>query len=112
MAPLFASTAGSFPHVSNGNGRKQGKRVDMKSKRHKNNDRPAKLTPELVLRDQIEKRAHEIWLMAGRCHGNDLSHWLQAESDVLKAYDVDPGESDAQLQHKKVQGITVARSSG
>src|SRR5882672_6856806 len=91
MGPLFASTAGSFPHVSNDNRRKQGKRVDMKSKRHKNNDRPAKPSLDLVLRDQIEKRAHEIWLVAGCPHGDDLSHWLQAESEMLKAYDDDHG---------------------
>ncbi len=75
--------AGSFPLVSNGYARKQGKRDDMKSKRHKSNNGPAKSTPELVLRDQIEKRAHEIWLAAGCPHGDDLSHWLQAEREVL-----------------------------
>jgi hypothetical protein len=79
--------AGLFPHVSNGNGQKQGKRVDMKSKPFKNSNGPAKPSPEPVLRDQIEKRAHEIWLAAGCPHGNDLSHWLQGESEVLKAYD-------------------------
>ena len=64
----------------------RGKRVDMKSKRHKNNDRPAKFSSDLVLRDQIEKRAHEIWLAAGCPHGNDLSHWLQAEREALKSF--------------------------
>ena len=59
----------------------------MKSKPYKNSNGLAKSSPALVLREQIEKRAHEIWLMAGRCHGDDLSHWLQAESEVLKAYD-------------------------
>ena len=58
----------------------------MKSKPYKNSNGVAKSSPALVLREQIEKRAHEIWLMAGRCHGDDLSHWLQAKSEVLKAY--------------------------
>ena len=84
----------------------------MKSKRHKSNNGPAKSTPELVLRDQIEKRAHEIWLAAGCPHGDDLSHWLQAEREALKGCDDGSGESDAQLLHEKVQGITVARGSG
>ena len=70
--------------TSNGNDRKQGKRDNMKSKPYKNNNGPAKSSPELVLREQIEKRAHEIWLAAGCCHGDDVRHWLQAESEVLK----------------------------
>jgi hypothetical protein len=58
----------------------------MKSKPHKNNDRPAKSSSDFVLRDQIEKRAHEIWLAAGCPHGNDLSHWLQAEREAPKSF--------------------------
>ncbi len=56
----------------------------MKSKPSKNNNGPAKSSPELILREQIEKRAHEIWLAAGCPHGDDLSHWLQAEREALK----------------------------
>ena len=56
----------------------------MKSKPSKNNNQLAKSSPELVLRQQIEKRAHEIWLAAGCCDGDDVSHWLQAEREVLK----------------------------
>ena len=59
----------------------------MKSKPYKNSNGLAKSSPAPVLREQIEKRVHEIWLMTGRCHGDDLSHWLQAEREVLKAYD-------------------------
>ena len=57
----------------------------MKSKPYNNNNEPAKSSPELVLREQIEKRAHEIWLAAGCCHGEDVNHWLLAEREVLKA---------------------------
>jgi len=39
------------------------------------------------LREQIEKRAHEIWLASGRQQGDDLNHWLQAEREVLKGRD-------------------------
>jgi len=56
----------------------------MKSKPYKNNNRPAASSPELVLREQTEKRAHEIWLAAGCPHGEDLDHWLQAEREALK----------------------------
>jgi hypothetical protein len=55
------------------------------------------------LREQIEKRAHEIWLQAGCCHGDDVSHWLQAEKEVLK------GRSAAT---QEVQAIVAARTSG
>ena len=61
------------------------KRDDMKSKPYKNNNASTKSAPEFVLRERIEKRAHEIWLAAGCSHGDDLSHWLQAETEVLKA---------------------------
>ena len=56
----------------------------MKSKPSRNNNGPAKSSPEIVLCDQIEKRAHEIWLAAGCPRGDDLSHWLQAEREALK----------------------------
>jgi len=56
----------------------------MKTKPHKNNNRPAQSWPKIAMREQIERRAHEIWLATGCRHGDDLSHWLQAESEVLK----------------------------
>jgi hypothetical protein len=95
--------AGSFHHVSNNNNREQGKRDDMKSKPYKNNNGPAKSSPELVVREQIEKRAHEIWLAAGCCHGDDVGHWLQAEREVLKG-----GSTAAQ----EAQAVVAARTSG
>lgn len=30
----------------------------------------------------IARRAHEIWLNEGRCHGRDLDHWLRAEREL------------------------------
>ena len=63
----------------------KGKSDAMKSKPHKNNNGSAKSSQELGLREQIEKRAHEIWLAAGCCHGDDVYHWLLAEREVLKA---------------------------
>ena len=75
----------------------------MKSKPSKNNNELAKSSPELVLRQQIEKRAHEIWVAAGCCDGDDVSHWLQAEREVLKG-----GSTAAQ----EVQAIVAARTSG
>lgn len=37
------------------------------------------------LRTQIERRAYDLWLADGRRDGNDLSHWLQAERELLSA---------------------------
>ena len=30
----------------------------------------------------IAKRAYELWLAGGCCHGNDVSDWLHAEQEV------------------------------
>ena len=59
----------------------------MKPKSHKNGNNPSKSPPEAGLREQIEKRAHEIWLASGCQQGDDLNHWLQAEREVLKGRD-------------------------
>ncbi len=32
--------------------------------------------------DEIENRAYEIFVEQGCCHGNDLGHWYQAESEL------------------------------
>jgi HSP20 family molecular chaperone IbpA len=33
-------------------------------------------------RDQVSKRAYELFEQLGRIDGNDLSHWLRAENDL------------------------------
>ncbi len=53
-------------------------------------------TPDPRLCEQIEKRAYELWLAGGSCHGNNLDDWLQAEREVLKHHHVD-GQNDARL---------------
>ena len=74
----------------------------MKPKPRKNNNGPADSTSEADLRQEIETRAHEIWLAGGCCHGDDVSHWLQAEREVLK------GRSTTA---QEVQAIVAARTS-
>jgi hypothetical protein len=44
------------------------------------------------LRYQIETRAYEIWLSSGGGHGDNVAHWLQAESEVLSKSPVPPGK--------------------
>ena len=34
------------------------------------------------VQDQIRRRAYELWEQAGREHGRDTEHWLQAEREV------------------------------
>ena len=54
---------------------------------------------EVALRERIEKRAYHLWLGSGGRHGEHLRHWLQAESEVLKALNQDRAErtSNAKL---------------
>jgi hypothetical protein len=57
----------------------------MKTKQHKTNNDTSKSSPNSDLHGQIEKRAYEIWLADGGHHGDDRSHWFQAETEVLTA---------------------------
>jgi hypothetical protein len=38
-----------------------------------------------INRDEIAKRAHELWNAAHRPGGRDLEFWLQAEAELLAA---------------------------
>jgi hypothetical protein len=44
----------------------------------------ANLAIKSELREQIERRAYEIWLADGSRHGDDLSHWFRAEIEALE----------------------------
>jgi len=55
----------------------------MKSKSQKNNNGTITSSAEAGLREQIEKRAHEIWVAGGCRHGEHVMHWLRAEREVL-----------------------------
>jgi hypothetical protein len=56
----------------------------MKTKQHKTIIATAKSSLDPNLRLQIERRAHEIWMAGGSRHGEDITHWLQAENEVLE----------------------------
>jgi hypothetical protein len=56
----------------------------MKTKQHKTDDGAQKSSSDPGLREKIEIRAYEIWLADGSRNGNDNSHWLQAENEVLR----------------------------
>jgi hypothetical protein len=53
---------------------------------NRNNTKPAgSAAKNSALRTEIEKRAYDLWLADGRREGNDLTHWLQAERELLSA---------------------------
>jgi DUF2934 family protein len=56
----------------------------MKAKPNKNSGEGANPPHAPELRQKIEMRAYEIWVAGGRVDGNAVSHWLQAEKDVLR----------------------------
>ena len=53
---------------------------------NRNNTKPAgSASKNSALRTEIEIRAYALWLADGRRDGNALSHWLQAERELLSA---------------------------
>jgi Protein of unknown function (DUF2934) len=54
----------------------------MKTKQYKANIATAKPSPDPDLRLHIERRAYEIWEAGGSRHGDDVAHWLQAETEI------------------------------
>jgi hypothetical protein len=39
-----------------------------------------------LTREEIELRAHQIYVERGGAHGQDVEDWLQAERELLKKY--------------------------
>jgi hypothetical protein len=64
----------------------------MRNKTNPTEKNTADASAEASLRAQIETRAYHLWLAAGGRHGDDLKHWLQAESEILKAAIQDQSE--------------------
>ena len=54
----------------------------MKNGTRKKTNSPAASPESRDLRDEIAKRAYEIWLNEGAGHGCDLDHWLRAEREL------------------------------
>jgi hypothetical protein len=57
----------------------------MKTANRKNTKPAGSEAKNSDLRTEIESRAYDLWLADGRRDGNDLSHWLQAERELLSA---------------------------
>ena len=57
----------------------------MKETSNSNTNQTSQIpTDQATLHARIEQRAYDIWLASGGRHGEDLSHWLQAEREILK----------------------------
>ena len=55
----------------------------MQSKSQKTSSGPAPAAEEELLKEEIQREAHKLWLAGGCRHGEDLRHWLAAENAVL-----------------------------
>ena len=55
----------------------------MKTGNSKNTKPVSTASKDSDLRTQIESRAYALWLADGRRDGNDLTHWFQAERELL-----------------------------
>ncbi|HWV98189.1 MAG TPA: DUF2934 domain-containing protein [Candidatus Acidoferrum sp.] len=80
----------------------------MKNKSDLSNKPTTEPLPEVALREQIERRAYHLWLAGGARHGEDLHHWLEAESEILKAVGRDQAE---RTSARKTNGTPKTRSS-
>jgi Protein of unknown function (DUF2934) len=69
----------------------------MKTKAHKTHQETPKSSPNSDLREQIEKRAYEIWLTSGGRYGDDIIHWLQAENEVMAQHQEKLGQASANI---------------
>jgi hypothetical protein len=53
---------------------------------------PRRVPKELTVNDHlrvqaaIERRAYELWRAGGRGQGDALSHWVQAEDEVMREF--------------------------
>lgn len=54
----------------------------MPKPRKTNADAPPEGAQAVPSHEDIERRAHEIWLERGAEPGHELDHWLQAEEEL------------------------------
>ena len=54
--------------------------------------------PENPSKEQIERRAHEIYLQRGGADGGDVADWLQADEELKVSARKSAGERAGQLQ--------------
>jgi hypothetical protein len=56
----------------------------MPKPRKTNADAPPEGAQAVPSHEEIEQRAHEIWLEQGALSGHELDHWLQAEQELAE----------------------------
>jgi hypothetical protein len=67
--------------------------MQKQTKTHKSSNGAVQPPDTSELRVQIERRAHEIWMSSGCSHGNEVSHWIQAEDEVLADRQKNPNQA-------------------
>lgn len=60
------------------------------------------------LREEIARRAYEIFVHRGNEHGRDIDDWLQAESEVLHSYRHDRRESPEAITARAGSPVTFS----
>jgi hypothetical protein len=73
-------------------------------------------------RDEVARRAYQLWETAGCPAGQDLAHWLQAEEELLYAChshrvtfgtsNSDPVFAIASVKRKSTRSPAVGRKNG
>jgi HSP20 family molecular chaperone IbpA len=57
------------------------------------------------LKQKVARRAYELFEHGGRAEGNDMRHWLQAESEILSKIPEIRGTSSSYTVNVPVQGF-------
>ena len=58
-----------------------------KPREKSSSERHPQTTSGAPAREEIEMRAHEIYVERGGTHGQDVEDWLQAEHELLEKYE-------------------------
>lgn len=62
----------------------KGEMQQMPTKKSAEKRHGTRALPKLPVREQIAKRAYELYEQRGWQHGHASEHWLQAEREILK----------------------------
>lgn len=61
------------------------------------------------VRDDISRRAYELWEQKGRVHGHDVDFWLEAEREIELAEKIFQNQVRATEGPLRAAGLEVAR---
>ena len=62
--------------------------------------------------DRIRLRAYELWEIEGRVHGRDVTHWLQAEQELVSPGAlISANDADSSARKRRVRSNAPASKS-